>query len=324
MKTQIKILVTILMLVALFSCETHELNEPGLLVPLTVDENPELPSITVNGAMLHAETFGNPDDPMIIAIHGGPGGDYLSILNCKEFANDGYYVVFYDQRGSGLSQRFDADIYTVQFFIDDLEAVIEYYQTSSDQEIILMGHSWGAMLAAAYVNEYPEQIDGLVLLEPGGLTMKEMEDYVGRAQPMDLFSETLGDMVYVDQFITSDEHAALDYKAVLKSDDGSWVGDPGPMPFWRYGAICSKGAWEYASEHSFDFTTNLHLYQNKVLFGYSEFNKAYGKEHAELVASPFSNVEIVEILGTGHEIPYFGWVDYYPKALNYLNEIMSK
>jgi len=57
------------------SCEILDPGEPGQLVPLTVDEDPTLPSISVNGTQLHAETFGNPTDPMLVILHGGPGGD---------------------------------------------------------------------------------------------------------------------------------------------------------------------------------------------------------------------------------------------------------
>lgn len=41
-------------------------NEPGNLVPKTVDEDPNLPQINVNGTLLHAETYGNNDSAMVI------------------------------------------------------------------------------------------------------------------------------------------------------------------------------------------------------------------------------------------------------------------
>ena len=107
MKTKRKILMLAFIALLLFSCTKERLiNEPGNLVPRTVDQDPSLPSITVNGAMLHSEAFGHPDSTMIVCIHGGPGGDYRYLLNCKDLADYGYRVVFYDQRGSGLSQRF--------------------------------------------------------------------------------------------------------------------------------------------------------------------------------------------------------------------------
>ena len=76
------------------------------------------------GCVLSWQSFGDPANPVVIVIHGGPGGDYRSMLNCSRFSADGFFVVFYDQRGSGLSKRHDKEIYTTQLFIDDLDGVI--------------------------------------------------------------------------------------------------------------------------------------------------------------------------------------------------------
>ena len=69
------------------SCTIYGPEEPGLLVPKTVDEDASLPSIYVNGTQLHAETYGESSDPMIIALHGGPGGDYRHLLKCGALAD---------------------------------------------------------------------------------------------------------------------------------------------------------------------------------------------------------------------------------------------
>ncbi len=304
------------------SCDREDAAKPGALVPLTVDENSFLPSISVNGTLLHSETFGNPDNTMLVMLHGGPGGDYRDMLKNKAFADAGYFVVFYDQRGSGLSQRHNAEVFTVQMFIDDLNAVIEYYRADPAQKIVLVGHSWGAMLAAGYVNRYPEKIAGLILTEPGGFTWETASKYIGRARKLELFAEGTNDFVYLDQFFTGSDHRTLDYKAALESIADQHVGNTGILPFWRKGAICSDASFRYVQTHSFDFTTNLNAYSTKVFFGYSELNKAYRKAHAELVSSAFRNVELVEFKDTGHDIPFYGWNDYYITALNYLNEIL--
>ncbi len=310
----------------LISCKPLGPDDPGLLVPLTVDEDPSLPSILVNGTQLHSEAFGNPDDPMIMVLHGGPGGDYRSLLNCSKFSADGYYVVFYDQRGSGLSKRHKKEAYNdIQLFIDDLDAVIRYYRQKPDQKVILMGHSWGAMLATAYVNEYPAAVSGVVLIEPGGLTWHDTEEYIKRTRDLEVLGETSNDYLYLDQILTGSDHNELDYKAALQSAadyaPGNKLGNAGPYPFWRRGAVCSSAAIEYARAHPFDFRTNLNQYTRKVLFLYSELNQAYGKQHAQSVSSAYPNVQLVEITGTGHEIPYFGWERFYPVALTYLNTI---
>src|SRR5262245_44675256 len=82
--------------------------EPGTLVPGTVHQDPTLPRIQINGTLLHAESFGDPAGPTVLVLHGGPGSDYRSLLHLKALADDGYKVVFWDQRGAGLSQRHDA------------------------------------------------------------------------------------------------------------------------------------------------------------------------------------------------------------------------
>ncbi len=316
----------LLVAVTLVSCDTVEPNEPGMLVPQTVDENSALPSIFVNGTQLHSEAFGNPDNPMIVVLHGGPGGDYRGILNCSKFSADGYFVVFYDQRGSGLSKRHNKEAYaSVQIFIDDLDGVIKHYKQRPDQKVILMGHSWGAMLATAYVNQHPGEVSGVVMMEPGGFTWHDTEEYVKRWRDLGVFDEATNDYLYLDQFLTGEDHNILDYKAAVRGAvtyaKGNKLGIAGPTPFWREGAVCNAASMEYASEHPFDFTTNLRQYTTRVLFVYSELNQAYGRAHAELVSSAYPNVQLAEILGTGHEIPYFGWDDFYPVARAYLNEI---
>jgi proline iminopeptidase len=308
------------------ACDILEPEDPGLLVPRTVDEDSSLPSIFVNGTQLHSEAFGNPNDPMIMVLHGGPGGDYRGLLNCSRFSEDGFFVVFYDQRGSGLSKRHSRESYTsIQIFIDELDAVIKYYRQRADQKVILMGHSWGAMLATAYVNEYPGAVSGVVLMEPGGLTWHDTEEYINRLKALTLFDETSNDYVYLDQIITGHDHNTLDYKAALtaaaNSSKGNREGNAGPTPFWRHGAVCNAAALEIARNQGFDFTTNLRQYTTKVLFLYSELSEAYGEAYAQRVSSAYPNVQLVEVTGTGHEIPYFGWDRFYPVAKAYLDTI---
>lgn len=237
-----------LSVVLFFSCTDERfIDEPGNLVPKTVDQDPGLPSITVNGARLHAEAFGLPDSTMVVGIHGGPGGDYRYLLNSKDLAEFGYRVVLYDQRGSGLSQRFSQKSYTnlglgaLDVLYDELSGVIAHYRTSPEQKVFLIGHSWGAILATGYAGKYPGAVQGLVVCEPGGLLWDDIEESVKESRSFGLFGELLNDAIYLDQFITGkeDEHEILDYKAAMMSSKNDITGDnliePGSR--WRSGAV---------------------------------------------------------------------------------------
>ena len=320
------VILSICCLILLSSCgDTYEIAEDGILVPLTVIEDPSIPSIDINGVKLHSEAFGNPSDPMIIAIHGGPGADYRSLLNFKQLVEDGFYLVFYDQRGSGLSERLDKEAYSsVQVYIDELDGVVNHYRQAPDQKIILAGHSWGAMLATAYINQNPNQIDGVVLAEPGGFTWDQTFEYLSKTQQIKLGDESTNDFVYQDQFITGSDHNTLDYKLALSLAGTPTTGDALIPSFWRYGAICNSASIQLAIDNpeQMDFTENLMSHEQKVLFVYSELNEAYGRTHAELLASELLNVELLEIKNCGHEIPEFGWSNFYPVIKTYLVEIL--
>ena len=67
----------------------------------TVAQDPSIPHMTIDGVTFHAETFGDPASPVVITIHGGPGGDYRSILPLQALS-DQFFVVFFDQRGTGF------------------------------------------------------------------------------------------------------------------------------------------------------------------------------------------------------------------------------
>ena len=308
-------------------CQEQELdpNEACLLVPRTVDQDPSLPQLAVNGTTLHGETFGDPADPMIVVLHGGPGGDYRSMLNCKEFADHGYFVVFYDQRGSGLSKRHPKQHYTIDVMIEDVDAIIGHYRHHPEQKIFLLGHSWGGMLASAYIDRHPTTVDGAIFIEPGGFTWPDTRDYISRARKVNPTSEAASDVLYFHQFITGkeDDHEILDYKFALTTvhdhAKGNAIGSAGPTPFWRHGAAVNAGLFEIAEADGFDFTQNLDAFTTKVLFLYSELNTAYGIDHALRVSSAYPNVQLAEVKGTGHEIPYFGWEHFFGITIEYLN-----
>ena len=101
----------------------------------------------------------------IIYLHGGPGGHiHQSLINSlAPLAHEGYDIYFYDQLGSGSSQRL-ADItnYTVDRHIRDLTAITQQL----GGKVILIGQSWGAILATLFTVRYPERTQRLVLTSP--------------------------------------------------------------------------------------------------------------------------------------------------------------
>lgn len=334
MKMKIKILLLVLFALIISACEDELLiSEPGNLVPKTVVEDPTLPSITVNSAKLHSEAFGNPDSTMIVVIHGGPGSDYRSLLNCQQLADYGYRVIFYDQRGSGLSQRFSKSFYTslgknaVDLMYDDLAAVISYYKRNPSQKVFLIGDSWGGIMATGFAGKYPDAVQGLIVSEPGGFKWSDIMDYVDRSRSFSFFGEAFNDVTYVDQFITGneDQHEILDYKASMMASDNDITGESNSKPnsFWRAGSVINSALFEVGVKYKPDFRTGVSDFDGSVLFVISEFNKAYQESWAKKISSIYNSVEIFQVMGVGHSGMYPDknvWAaTTLPKFLEYLN-----
>lgn len=308
MKKVSKFLFGLLMVLAIASCEDHDLVEPGNLVPKTVMDDPGIPSITVNGVKLHSEAFGHPDSTMVVCIHGGPGSDYRYMLNGTDLANYGYRVVFYDQRGSGLSQRLPKSAYTakglesLEEMYDELKGVIAHYRTSPDQKVYLLGHSWGAMMATAYTGKYPGSVQGLVLMEPGGLKWEDVMDYVSTSRSFSFWGEFLNDVTYLDEFITGEEneHEILDYKFAMLGSSENTNTDTESGKFWRLGAIINKGLLESGIKYEPDFSEGIGNFNVPVMFFYSEKSISYPDEWAQKITSAFNEVEICKVPGVGH------------------------
>jgi proline iminopeptidase len=155
--------------------------KPVYKVPATAAVNKALPSVKLGGVHFHVRTFGRKEAPVIVVIHGGPGGDFRSLLSLKSLAKDGYRVVFYDQRGTGLSARVPASQLTLQSSVEDLHRIVKW--AGKGKPVALLGHSWGGIMTAYYLAKYPKWAKAAVMIEPGVLTSAELTAFVGKMQP---------------------------------------------------------------------------------------------------------------------------------------------
>ena len=113
-----------------------------------------------DGHTLHVEQCGRLDGIPVIFLHGGPGGGFKA--DHRQFFDPAHYRVFLvDQRGAGRSRPLGGvPANTTQHLIADLERIRRRYAI---ERWLLFGGSWGAALALAYAEAYPERVSGMVL-----------------------------------------------------------------------------------------------------------------------------------------------------------------
>lgn len=109
---------------------------------------------------LYVEQVGNPDGIPAVFLHGGPGSG-CQPAHRKLFDANRYRVILFDQRGAGRSTPSRClERNTTQHLIADLERIRELLGI---ERWMVVGGSWGALLAIAYAESHPSQVRGLVL-----------------------------------------------------------------------------------------------------------------------------------------------------------------
>jgi proline iminopeptidase len=98
--------------------------------------------------------------PPVVVVNGGPGLDFNYLAPDLAPLAERHRVIYFDQRGSGRS-TIRNDVTAAQL-VADLEAVRQGLGLS---RMTLLGHSWGAGLAALYTAAHPTRVERLVLVD---------------------------------------------------------------------------------------------------------------------------------------------------------------
>lgn len=129
-------------------------------------------SLFSKGQNLYIKTYGNEKNKTIIFIHGGPSGNATLFegTTAQKLADQGFYVIAYDRRGEGRSADPNAK-FTYEEAFHDLNSIYKKYHL---KKAILLGHSFGGLVATLYTNKYPKNVSALVL---AGALFSQQETY---------------------------------------------------------------------------------------------------------------------------------------------------
>ncbi len=117
----------------------------------------------------------------VLVLHGGPGIPFLSSIPGLDSLSDSYEFIYYDQRGCGRSTRpidhFDNPDAPSNFRelvskcgigvqIKDIDRI---RQILGEEKLIIVGFSYGALLASLYAKDYPGRVEAIIFISPAPL-----------------------------------------------------------------------------------------------------------------------------------------------------------
>ncbi len=136
---------------------------------------PEFKTYSYNRTSIHYVKTGTPGTPLLVFLHGSPGSSsaFKGYLGNPELQKQ-FRMISVDRPGFGYS-----GFGKVEPSIKEQSlALREMIATNSDTSpVILIGHSYGGPLIARMAMDYPEFIDGLIMVAPSIDPQLEPEEW---------------------------------------------------------------------------------------------------------------------------------------------------
>ncbi|MDR3501139.1 MAG: alpha/beta hydrolase [Legionella sp.] len=122
-------------------------------------------TLTIPGFSIAAKTWGNPQNPPILALHG-----WLDSANSfaplASYLHHDFYLIAVDLPGHGLSSHLPPGCN--YHFFDGIFIIIEIINALKLEKVHLLGHSMGACMGSLVAGVAPERLHSLYLIEALG------------------------------------------------------------------------------------------------------------------------------------------------------------
>ena len=241
--------------------------------------------------------------PPVVILHGGPGlSEYTSSL--ADELVDEFTVYRYQQRG--LPPSTTDGPFTIESHLSDVMAV---FDAIGDEQVFLVGHSWGGHLAIHVAANHPERLLGLVVVDPLGVVGDGGEADFEQSFAERLAPEAAARAAELDRRAMRGGGKQGDAMEALALVWPAYFSEPGkapPMPKMSMSLACYSETWEsirrdLALDVLPERLSKLRAPTVFVLGADSPIPPRHGEASAALI--PGAKVQILE--GCGH----FPWLE---------------
>lgn len=253
----------------------------------------------IDGVGLMAETDRMVERPVAFLIHGGPGGDHSGFKLGLSPLADRMQLVYFDHRGQGRSARGNPNSYHMDNYVEDMEALRQHLGLG---KIVVLGVSFGGMVALSYAVRYPENVSHLiaVVTTPNHRYVQRAREIVaerGNEEQQAAVARALE-----GKFASEDEMAQF-FEIMGPMYSRTW--DPAKNKDRRQRSIYSPDAsnvWHRQFVNDYDVTDQLDTITAPTLVIGARHDWICAPEFSELIASriPGSDLRIFE--NSGHSV----------------------
>ena len=261
------LLLSVLLLIIIVSCQ-KEMEREGY--------------VNVEGGKIWYKIIGDGNGIPLLVLHGGPGSNSCSMIPGYSLLGTERPVIFYDQLGSGNSDRpNDTTLWKIDRFVDEIDHLRSALKL---KELHILGHSCGSTFLIEYlISKKPEGVKSVIFSSPMLSTPVWIEDAkILLSQMPDEIQDTIRKYEMLRDYKAPAYLAATDSFYVRHLSRKSWPLEPtvecenvagfnedvynymwGPTEFTATGTL-----------KNFDRTSDLDKITEPILFVTGEYDEA--------------------------------------------------
>src|SRR5215468_3819064 len=236
----------------------------------------------------------------VVMLHGNAGDIQDFEYGVAELLSKSYRVIGFDRPGHGKSERPSSKAASVE---DQARMLHETLQNLGVNNVILLGHSWGASLALCYALKYPAETAGLVLLAPPAFPGADPNHLLRAVVKTPLIG---GLTLMFGKTLMGDERLRHELER-------AFYPQPAPENYLKFATSTWLGCKQLRAYLEDEWSLNASLRRMSRHYGELRMPVVIVTGDQDQVVSPTENAyrlkeaipqaQLVELKGAGHEIP---------------------
>lgn len=162
---------------------------------------------------VHITEWGDKGKPIIFCLH-GLGSTSLSFIEIAEELKEEFRFISIDAPGHGKTSAFNDEVkYEYPQLAKWLNRILELLEVDT---FYFLSHSWGSFVSLYYIVEFPEKINGAILIDGGYQTKWRSEKSI--EQEIDFFQKDFEEYVFNswNDFFASEREAYSRWSPLLE------------------------------------------------------------------------------------------------------------